>query len=356
MGKLVKKKTTGDYRASYYTTKNPGAYGGLTALQRVLKKEKKDVRDWLAGQDAYTLHKPVRRVFPRRKTIVGGIDHQWQADLIDTQRLKKDNDGYNYILTIIDVLSKFAWAVPLKNKTGPTLVSAFDSVFADRQPQALQTDKGTEFINRTFQKYLKDRGVRFFTTENEDIKASIVERFNRTLKEKLWRYFTKHGRNRYLEALPDLLNNYNHSYHRSIKTTPASVNRNNQEDVWQNLYGAVAATKQKESRLKIGDRVRISKARRTFKKGYLPFWTEELFTISRVKTTRPTTYVLKDDHGEELKGTFYQQEIQKVTAKDVYKIESVLKRRGNQYLVKWYGYPSSFNSWIPKSSLTHYVD
>ena len=249
MGKLV--KNAGDWRSSYYTTKKPGAYGGVTALQRALKKNKKDVGDWLAGQDAYTLHKPVRRTFPRRKTIVGGIDHQWQADLIDTQRLNKDNDGYNYILTIIDVLSKYAWAVPLKNKTGSTLVSAFDGVFADRQPQALQTDKGTEFINRTFQKYLKDRGVRFFTTESEDIKASIVERFNRTLKEKLWSYFNKQGRKRYLEALPDLLNNYNHSYHRSIKTTPASVNQKNQQDVWQNLYGAV--TKQKKPDLKIGE-------------------------------------------------------------------------------------------------------
>lgn len=357
MGKIIKKKTRGDdaeLRTAYYTAKRSGAYGGVTALLRT--KKKTNVRDWLASQDTYTLHKPVRRTFPRRKTIVGGIDHQWQADLIDTQRLKKDNDGYNYILTVIDVLSKFAWAVPLKNKTGPTLVSAFDSIFADRQPQALQTDKGTEFINKTFQKYLKDRGVRFFTTENEDIKASIVERFNRTLKEKLWRYFTKHGRNRYLEALPDLLNNYNHSYHRSIKTTPASVNRNNQEDIWQNLYGATTKQTETAHKLKIGDRVRISKARRTFKKGYLPSWTEELFTISRVKTTRPTTYVLKDDHGEELKGTFYQQEIQKVATKDVYKIESVLKRRGNQYLVKWYGYPPSFNSWIPKSSLTQYVD
>ena len=149
--------------------------------------------------------------------------------------------------------------------------------------------------------------------------------------------------------LPELVYSYNHSYHRSIKRTPTEVNISNQEDVWQALYGQPLKQESIGKPLKPGERVRISKARRQFKKAYLPSWTEELFTISRVKRTIPMTYVLKDDHGEELLGTFYHQEIQKVGGKDIFRIEVVLKQRptsSNQkeYLVKWYGYPSSLNS------------
>lgn len=347
---------------AYYTTKRPSAYGGVGALKHATKLKQSEVKQWLSYQDAYTLHKPVRKTFTRRSVVVGGIDHQWQADLIDVQRLKKDNDNYSYLLTVIDVLSKYAWVVPLKNKSGPTLVTAFHQIFAEgRKPLKLQTDKGAEFLNKTFQKFLKDEGVDFFVTQNEDIKASIAERFNRTLKEKLWRYFTKKNTLRYREPLPHLVHAYNHSYHRSIKRTPAEVNISNQEDVWQTLYGQPLRQTRIAKPLKAGDRVRISKARRQFKKGYLPSWTEELFTLSRVKRTEPITYVLKDDHGEELLGTFYHQEIQKVGEKDIFRIEAILKQRPTQrgqreFLVKWYGYPSSFNSWIPQTALERYTD
>ena len=257
---------------------------------------------------------------------------------------------------MIDVLSKHAWVVPLKNKTGSELIRAFEGIFAQgRKPLKLQTDKGTEFLNKTFQKYLKTRGVDFFVTQNEDIKASVVERLNRTLKEKLWRYFTRKNALRFVEVLPSLVSAYNHSFHRSIQRAPAEVTADNQEEVWQTLYAQPMAETPRP-KLKVGDRVRISKARRKFKKGYLPAWTEELFTVSRVKKTIPTTYVLEDDHEEELEGTFYEQEIQRVGGKEFYRVEAVLKRRPttggqSEYLVKWYGYPTSFNSWIPQTAL-----
>ena len=173
-------------RQAYYTTKRPSAYGGVGALTRATKLKHSDVEHWLSSQDAYTLHKPVRTAFRRRRRIlVGRIDHQRQADLIDTQRLKKDNDSYSYLLTVIDVFSKHAWVVPLKNKSGTTLVVAFYQIFAEgRKPPKLQTDKGTEFFNTTFQKVLKKNGVEFFVAQNEDIKASIAEFFNFTMKEK----------------------------------------------------------------------------------------------------------------------------------------------------------------------------
>lgn len=340
---------------AYFSPNRPSAYGGVQPLKKAVKLRKEVVQDWLSNQDAYTLHKPVRKNFARRRTIVGGIDQQWQADLIDLQKLKKDNDNYSYLLTVIDVLSKYAWVVPVKNKTSASIIEAFKQIFSKgRVPSKLQTDEGKEFLNKPFQTFLKERKVGFFTSYNQDIKASVVERFNRTLKEKLWRYFTKKNTLRYLEPLPRFVRAYNRSYHRSIKTAPAEVDSFNQEDVWQNLYGHPKKEKLRKL-FKMGDRVRISKARRHFKKGYLPSWTDELFTVSRVNKTKPVTYFLKDDLGSELLGTFYQEEIQKVGDKDIFRVEAVLERRGNNFLVKWYGYPESFNSWIPKSAFRQYI-
>ena len=165
---------------AYYTPDQPSAYGGINRLQKYTKLKRTAVKNWLSYQDSYTLHKPVRKNFQRRRVTVGGIDHQWQADLIDIQRLKKYNEHYSYLLCVIDVFSKYAWVVPLKNKTGTTLVQAFENIFKQmRKLLKLPTDKGIEYLNRTFQKFLQENNVRFFTTQNEDIKVSIVERFNR---------------------------------------------------------------------------------------------------------------------------------------------------------------------------------
>ena len=339
----------------YYDPSTKGSYYGAETFKRSLNKPIPSTTDnWLSEQDAYTLHRTPRRKFPRRQTLVGGIDHQWQADLNDLSRLKRYNDGNVFVLTVIDVFSKRAEAVPLKNKTGSSLVKAFAPLLEGRRPPLkLQTDKGTEFTNKTFQTFLKDKGVDFFTTHNDDVKASVVERFNRTLKERLWRYFTANDTKRYVDVLPALVSSYNNTYHRSIGRSPASVNPDNQEDVWQRLYGKTRTTA--SSKLKVGDRVRISNALRQFKKGYLPSWTREVFTIDEALTTSPTTYVLKDDSGERVKGSFYSQELQKVT-KELYNVEKVIrtrKRKGRplEALVRWEGYSDAFDSWIPRTSI-----
>ena len=170
----------------------------------------------------------------------------------------------------------------------------------------------------------KQHGIDFFVSNNDDIKASIIERFNRTIKDRIYRYLTKHNTKRYLDALPAFVKSYNNSYHRSIKRTPMQVNSTNQEDVWRTLY--LVPVKEEKSYMKEGDRVRISKVKKTFEKGYLPNWTMELFTISRIfSKTKPQTYKLKDDNGDELEGSFYMQELQKVGNKEVYRISNILQ-------------------------------
>ena len=335
--------------ASYYNARGVGSYGGVQPLSQKTKLSPERVKEWLTTQDAYTLHKPVRYKFPRRRVIVAGPHQQWQADLIDVSRLSRYNRGFKFLLTCIDVFSKQAWVVPLKDKTGTTLVNAFESIRSPL-PQTLQTDKGSEFTNRKFQQWLKEHQVHFFTTENEDIKASIVERFNRTLKSKLWRYFTRHDILSYVEVLESMVEVYNRTPHRSIGMAPLDVTTQNKAKVWFRLYADPVPYK--EPLLRVGDSVRISKARRTFKKGYLAKWTEEIFTIVERKSTHPPTFLLADYSGEILKGTFYPQELQKVSKRDdIYRIEQILKREKNRVLVKWKGYPDKFNSWVPVKDL-----
>jgi hypothetical protein len=286
---------------------------------------------------------------------VYGIDHQWQVDLVDLGKLASYNKGFKYLLTCIDVLSRYAWVVPLKDKTGKTLTEAFEVIFKlGRQQIRLQTDRGTEFTNRVFQKFLKENNVHFVTTDNDETKASIVERFNRTLKTKMWKYFKHRETLTYVDVLPDMVASYNHTVHRIIGIPPAEVTWANQTTASKRPYGRKGPTK--SCKFSPGDRVRLSKTKRTFKKGYLPNWTEELFTVVKCIETSPPVYLVKDDHGEILEGTFYAEELQKVIkTDDVYKIETILKKRKKerkvQYLVKWLGYPESFNSWIFKHDL-----
>ena len=250
----------------------PGAKP-LVDVARVKGVKPSTTQNWVESQLTYTFQKPVRKRFKRNRVIVNGKDEQWQADLVDVHALKKDNDGYRFLLTVIDVLSKYAWVVPLKDKTGKRLVDAFDAIFKKdgKVPERLQTDAGKEFLNKEFQRFLTSKDVRHFVTYNET-KAQIVERFNRTLKNRMWRYFTYQNSQHYLEALPAFVENYNKAYHLSIGTAPDRVSETNTQEVWHRLYGKgfVKRSAQVQFKFKVGDNVRISKKKGTFEKGYLP--------------------------------------------------------------------------------------
>ena len=346
----------------YYNPESPASFGGVEAVYRAVKEDGKfqlsrnKIRTWLRQQDTYTLHKPVRYRFKRNRVIVGGIDKEWEADLVIMDSLSKENNGYKYILTVIDVFSKYAWVEPLKTKSGENLVKAFKKILRKgRKPEKLHSDKGTEFTNKLFQTFLNKKKILFFTTYNET-KASVVERFNRTLKGKMWKYFTANNTLKYIDVLQKLVRSYNHSRHRSIGMRPVDVNVENENVVWERLYGD-EGSKRGKYKFSVGDQVRISKARQTFKKGYLPNWTEEVFTIAKQIPRKPPVYKIAHYHRDELEGTFYEEELQKVIKRDsdYYRVEKVIKSRirnkKKEYFVQWLGYPDSFNSWIPASNV-----
>lgn len=339
----------------------PASFTSRNKVTKTLNKKVKvkDFNEWKRTQDAYTLHAPIRYKFKRRKTYASKINDLWQIDLIDVSNIKKFNNDHKFILTSIDVLSKQAQAIALKNKSGLQVKEAIKKLLKHKAPDKIQNDKGKEFYNKHVKELLQERNILTYSTENDDIKAAIVERFNRTLKNKMYKYFTKYNTLHYLDVLPKLIESYNHTYHRSIGMAPVEANEENEAEIWSRLYRKDALRRAKP-KFKIGDKVRISKAKQPFRRGYLQNWSEEIFTICKMLPTNPSTYRLQDYYGEELQGIFYEPElVQVVKDDDMYIVEKVLKKKKlngkTKYLVKWKGYPEKFNSYVDEENIKDLV-
>ena len=278
--------------------------------------------------------------------MVNGIDKIWAADLADMKAFEDYNDGYTFLLLVIDIFSKYGWIVPLKNKKGETVAKALKQIFKEgRKPEKLWTDKGTEFKNKDVKKLIE-----LYSTENEE-KSSIVERWIRTMKEKMWKYFTDNNTYNYMSVLPDLLKDYNNTVHSSTKFTPTDASKEENElTIWRNLYPDRLKINRLTPKFSVGDEVRIIKKKKVFEKGYTTRWTEEIFTIKEIRDTDPITYKLQDLEEEEIKGTFYEPELQK-TEQQIYRIEKIIKKEKGKSCVKWKGYSDKFNSWVDNKDL-----
>jgi transposase InsO family protein len=332
----------------YYDPRHAGSFAGIKTLSRYSGASSGKVKSFLSTQDAYTLHKYLKRKFPRRKTFSKGINDVFQADLCDLQNLSKYNDGYRYILTCLCVFSKYAFAIPLKDKRGSTVAVAFETIFNERTPNFLHTDAGTEFKAHEVQSLLKRYDVKHYHTFNSETKASVVERFNRTIKTRIYRFLTFKNTKRWVDVLEDLVYSYNRTRHSSIGVAPIEVTASNENDIANKLYPPRASPP--KWLYKPGDLVRISVYKQIFEKGYLPNWSQELFKIRTRLPTDPVQYEICDLNGDAVSGKFYEAELQKVTkTDDIFKVEKVLKtrkRKGKvEYFVKWLGYPEKFNSW-----------
>ena len=274
------------------------------------------VKNWIVKQDSYRLHKSKKTKFERNKTIVAGIDSVWQADLADLRSISRENDNYVFLLIVIDVFSKYLWVVPLKNKKSTTVKDAFEKIFVKgRIPKKIHTDQGTEFFSKETEKFLEKLGIKLYYI-NSEMKAAVAERVIRTLKEKLYRYFTFSQNHRYLENLQEIVDSYNNSYHRSIKTKPILVNKSSSKQIFINLYGYDknydGPPKISKYSYKLDDKVLISKVKKTFEKGYTRNWRKEVFIVDKITQSKNIpTYILRDLHGEKIAGVFYEQELQK---------------------------------------------
>lgn len=295
------------------------------------------------------LHRQARKNFPRRKTYVKGLYDLWEIDLVEMKPYARVNGGMKYILTVIDVLSKHAWAVPVRTKTGKDVTSAMLEVFAQtrpRKPKNIHSDRGKEFYNEHFQKLMQSGKINHYSTYSH-IKAPVVERFNRTLKTLMWREFGVQGDYKWVSILPQLLQKYNTSIHRTIGMRPIDVRKKHEKELMKKINSSSSSSKTKAVvKFKPGDTVRVSKFKALFAKGYTPSWSTELFTVNSVRNTVPPVYYLSDKEGTPIKGGFYSFELQKTKYPDTYLVEKVLKRKGDKTYVKWLGFDNRHNSWI----------
>ena len=260
------------------------------------------------------------------------------------QLLSKFNKVIMYLLCVIDLFSKNAFVVPLKDKKGISIVNAFQSILnkSKRKPNKIWVDKCSEFYNASFKKWLQDNDIIMYSTNNEG-KSVVVERFIRTLKSKIYKYMTSISKNVYIDKLNVIVNKYNNTYHTTIKMKPIDVKDNTYINTDKEIN-------YKDPKFKVGDYVRISKYKNIFAKGYMPNWSEEVFVVDKIKNTVPWTYLINDLNGEEITGTFYENELQKTNQKE-FRTEKVIKRKGDKLYVKWKGYDNSFNSSINKNDI-----
>ena len=260
------------------------------------------------------------------------------------QLISKFNKGFRSLLCVIDIFSKYAWVFPSKDKKGISIVNAFQKILdkSGCKPNKIWVDKGIEFYNNSFKKWSKDNDIEMYSIHNEG-KSVVAERFIRTLKNKIYKYMTSISKNVYIDKLDDIADEYNNTYHRTIKMKPIDVKDNTYISFEKKVNDI-------DPKFKIGDHVRISKYKNIFAKGYPTNWSEEVFVISKHKNTVPWIYVINDINGEEIIGTSYEKELQKTNQKE-FRIEKVMKRKGNKLYVKWKGYDNPFNSWIDKKDL-----
>jgi len=344
----------------YKDPKFPGSFAGVDKFYRAIRKEgrysvtRKQITQFLQTQDPYTLLRKVNRKFTRNRVITPYKGYLIDADTAHLISYTKQNDGYAYILGGIDTFTKEAHAVGVKTLKANDFIPALDKLFSKFDKiQHCRTDAGVEFKSKQAQQFFKDKGIKHYVTNNEDIKANIIERFFRTLKSKLYKYMLENNTHRWIDQLDDVISSYNSSYHSSIKMAPADYTDDKEYQVWKTLYEWNNKPKAKlVYNFELHDKVRISLQKDKFGREFDEKWSREYFFIAERKLKdKVPVYRIKDTNNELLTGTFYENELQKIEqAEDqVYVIEKILRKSRNRSLVKWLGWPDP--TWVQNSDL-----
>jgi len=352
----------------YYDLSNAGAYTGPSKLYEIIKSRGINdiglytIRKWLQSQDNYSLQKPTSKSFKKARVVVNKIDEQYDMDLADVSSLSKNNNGVKFLLIVIDIFSRFLWIQPLKNKTGKDVVTGLKNIFnKGRKCKKIRSDKGSEFVNHVVKTYLKNEDIYFFTTQNSQTKANFAERVIKTIKNKIYRFFTKNRTSRYIDRLDDMVQTYNKTPHKSLNNiAPQNVNKENEANLWAHMFLKPSKVKGvRPYQFKLKDMVRISHTNMIFKRSYDEQYTREIFKITRrFRMQNIPMYRLKDLLSQPIKGNFYESELQKVDKNEdsLWFIEKRLRKRKRngqvEWLVKFDGFDHRFNQWIPERDIT----
>ena len=348
-------------RKWYRDPSHPTSFTGITNLANHHKLSSQKASKVLEGISSYSIHREVKK--PRRRNpffVYKKRDHV-QADLVEVQQLAASNEGVRYLLTAIDMFSKFAVCVPMKNKKQESSIEALREMFQYIRPKTLMTDSGGEFTGKKVQSFLREEQINHYTP-GSDIKCAGVERFNKTLQRKMYHYMTNSGTDKYLNVLQDIVSSYNRTIHSTIKMSPSDAEKEENDltvkDMLNRHYlSFFRKGGKKKPKFALGDTVRVSKIKRPFMRSYKEQSNEELFEIIEIRSDLPIVmYKLKSlEDLDEIRGAFYESELTRINL-ELFDVERVLKRRTlkgvRQVLVKWQGYHKAFNSWIPESDVT----
>ena len=270
----------------YFDPQNEAGFAGARNLLRTnkTKTDKEEIKEWLTKQDAYTLHKAIRRLYYN----VQARDQVWEADLMQMTSFKNYNDGISYVLVVIDVLNKYVWGEASRDKTTFEVTRAFKRILdKGRRPAMLQTDRGKKFVGNVLQKFLKENEIQFRVVRNSDVKVAVIERFIRTSKDRMYRYFTYKNTYWYVGVLQQFITVYNKTIHTTIKMPPAAVTIYNAHIARKNLVERASRNQvyRSKPKYKIGG-VLISREKNVFEKGAEKSWSEEIFKIDSFKKTK----------------------------------------------------------------------
>lgn len=352
--------------------KNKGAFSGSTLFHKSnpslsQKKIKDEILPTIPtfqkfrGKKRPSVYNPyfVRK---KRKVIQSDLLH-----MLHPPKMKKDNKGFVYILVVQDIFSRKIWALPLKNKTGDTILKALKPILKKMRPFKKNTrfiiDRGTEYLNKKVKALLETEKIEI--VHPSDGHASHVERVILSLQRLLYQYIENKGGKKlnWLDFLPEAVSLINRRYHRIIKMSPNEAENNiNEKKVNEamSLYRQKAFKKQNQRKkqalsLKLNDYVRIQKWKNKFSRGYEKNFTTEVFRITKVLKHLPITmYTVSDLNEQKILGNFYAEELSVVKG-DVFLVEKIVKRKKinniKYVLVKWEGFPSSYNTWEKESSI-----
>uniref|UniRef100_A0A914I1K7 Integrase catalytic domain-containing protein n=1 Tax=Globodera rostochiensis TaxID=31243 RepID=A0A914I1K7_GLORO len=306
--------------------KSSAAFAGVDVLWREARKAipkitRTQVRQWLQHQRTYTLHRPRRVRFPRSRTIPAGYMTDVQMDLADFQKLSRHNGGAKYALVAVDVLSRMVFATPTRSKSARDMLNALRQLFSqmEMKPHRVFSDKGKEFEAREVKNFFTGEEVEKHRPASSTVKASVCERAIRTLKQRIYRYFSEKHTLNWIDTLPHIVAGINSSRSRTHGMRPVDIGFDNAQEVWDRLYGPVDRFVHPDSyvkgrtRFKEGDFVRMSKNKGTFARGYMPSWSDEILQIAKVKRhASPVRYRVRDERGEMFEGWFYEPDLARV--------------------------------------------
>lgn len=322
---------------------SPGGFSGIDNLLRAAKKadpsiSKDQVIKYLETVPAYSLHKPSRIRYRRLKTVPSGYYWDMQIDLADFQKLAKFNSGYRYLLVGIELMSRMIFVAPVKSKSTADMQRALDLVLAQMKeyPARILSDKGLEFESKQMKEYFRRKNIQKLVSQSDDLKASVVERSIRTIKMRLYKYFTHNKTSNWMDVITKIVKALNHTKHRTLGVRPVDVTSDNWQGLWERLYGDSLKKLTPSDRYKIGNHVRIDVARKKFDKGYLPNFTHEVFKIKNIRKTNPVTYEIEDLDSQPIIGKFYSVNFAKThpELQRVMKVHKTRKRQGDvEYLV-----------------------